>query len=1351
MTALSFLAASLSWADPAPYYDAAVLAPAARSLEASAAQPVARVASLDAQFGVPSLLLAQRAVEPLANSPALATPEMAARFWLGQQAARYGLTAAALEAARVVQIHDLGRGGIIVVLRQRIGGVELYRSDVKVLLDRDLGLLAIGGHLHPAASSAGKGTGFVTDEPAAVAAALRDLYGAAVQPTALVREGRAQGPYGFYDLGPAADGLGLRFVEPARVKPVFYALPQRLVPAYFVELLVQTRAGTDAYDYVLSAVDGALLHRENLTHRAVFQYRAFAEATGDHRPFDGPIADFTPHPTGVPDGSYPANVSANLISIDGFNALHDPWLAAGATQTQGNNVDAFTDDNAPPGFSSGDLRAATSTPGVFDYQYDFSLDPQASSTQRMAAVTDLFYVTNWLHDWWYDSGFDEAAGVAQASNYGRGGLEGDRMQAEAQAGAPSLRNNSDMAASVDGASPRMRMFVWDGVSAASLTVQPGNVAPAVGYADFGPASFNVAARLVLAADGTAPTSDACQPLVNGAAVAGKVVLLDRGLCSFKAKVANAQAAGAVGVVLADNVAEAAPRLADDPAVTTVISIPVLSVSQTDGAALKTQAQSGTATATLSRAVTVSRDGTLDNSIIAHEWGHYLHLRQVDCGSAQCSAESEGWGDTNALLMSVRAGDNLNGTWALGQYAGASDNNNPAYFGLRRYPYSTDFTRSPLTFRHIALGEPLPAGVVMNDALQGSDNSEGHNAGEVWAAMLFEGYMALLKDAQGPSPRYSFDQARRRMTDYLEGGLKLAPGSPTYTEQRDAILAVASAADTQDARLLAEAFARRGAGTCAVSPPRNSTDLVGVVEDFSVQPLISVSRAQFDDSLTSCDHDGVLDAAEVGLLTVDLANGGQVDWDGTVTVSSTAGVSFPAGAQAQLHVAASGQATAQFQVALDPAVVGAQVVPFALGMSAAFACDGGASLALALEANADIQPSATDQVETPSTRWTLLGQDAALVWSRQETAPGQHAWRGLDEGSITDTSLVSPPLQVSATAALVLTFDTRYQFETSTGVFWDGAVLEVSTDNGSSWVDASNYGSPGYGGVIGDPQANNALRGRNGYVNHNASYPARDTLTVDLGHGLAGQTVLLRFRIGSDDAQGDFGIELDNLQVAGLTHPPFDSYVPNAATCPPDAGPPDAGPPLVDAGPLDAGPTPVDSGSADAGTTDAGAADAGGPDAGPVDAGLPDAGPQRVDAGPPDAGEPVDAGPGLDAGATDAGRPLDGGLPTDAGLSDAGAADAGSADAGSADAGAEDAGAADAGAPDAGPPATDAGAPDAGRALPDAGLADAGAGDAGAPGAPAHAGGCGCGASDPGDGAGLALLLCLLAARRRRLA
>ncbi len=268
---------------------------------------------------------------------------------------------------------------------------------------------------------------------------------------------------------------------------------------------------------------------------------------------DGPVVDYTPY-MGAPDnGSYPAlNPNPPLISIGAFNHnpqnQSDPWLPSNAMVTTGNNVDAFTAPEGAQGFQAPDIRATATGTNVFDHHYDLNADPQSSVEQQMAAVTQLFYQTNWMHDYWYDSGFNETAGNAQQSNFGRGGVEGDVLQAHAQAGAPTSRNNSNMQVPADGSPPIMQMYVWDGQQDRSLTLNPGGVVPS-GPAAFGSTNFDVTASMVLGNDGSVPVTDACDPLQNGA---GQIVVLDRGTCSFQSKAVNAQNAGAVGVIIIDN-------------------------------------------------------------------------------------------------------------------------------------------------------------------------------------------------------------------------------------------------------------------------------------------------------------------------------------------------------------------------------------------------------------------------------------------------------------------------------------------------------------------------------------------------------------------------------------------------------------------------------------------------------------------------------------------------------------------------------------------------------------------------------------------------------------------------------
>ena len=106
----------------------------------------------------------------------------------------------------------------------------------------------------------------------------------------------------------------------------------------------------------------------------------------------------------------------------------------------------------------------------------------------------------------------------------------------------------------------------------------------------------VTAQVVLGNDGVGTTTDGCSALTNAGAVAGKIVLLDRSAsCTIPAQALNAQSAGAIGVILANNAAGPAPPLRG---ASPTVSIPVTSVSQADGNAIKA-ALGGGVTATLS--------------------------------------------------------------------------------------------------------------------------------------------------------------------------------------------------------------------------------------------------------------------------------------------------------------------------------------------------------------------------------------------------------------------------------------------------------------------------------------------------------------------------------------------------------------------------------------------------------------------------------------------------------------------------------------------------------------------------------------------------------------------------------
>jgi hypothetical protein len=153
--------------------------------------------------------------------------------------------------------------------------------------------------------------------------------------------------------------------------------------------------------------------------------------------------------------------------------------------------------------------------------------------------------------------------------------------------------------------------VWDGEltrAAAARWLQPVTTlavtipAPIAKNYDIGIASFGPSAtRTTLngnivqandAADEAGPaTTDGCSTISD---VAGKIALIDRGTCTFVEKARNAQRAGAIGVIIADNRRETClpPDMGTGDADARDIAIPVISVRQDDGDAFRTQLTAG---------------------------------------------------------------------------------------------------------------------------------------------------------------------------------------------------------------------------------------------------------------------------------------------------------------------------------------------------------------------------------------------------------------------------------------------------------------------------------------------------------------------------------------------------------------------------------------------------------------------------------------------------------------------------------------------------------------------------------------------------------------------------------------
>ena len=1173
-------------------------------------------------LGVPTFLWAAPAASPGAGRTANAAapqagPEGAARSILSRFAPAYGLDDAAASRAVLREMHATGRGGLVARFGQESQGVEVFRNELRVLMTRELEPVALAGYLTNHAPAGA----FVLTPPEAIAAAVLDYSGAPVDPHAFRETGRKQGAYGFYEAaGRAPLAAGVRLPEPTRVKPVWFDLPEGLVPAYYLELdIAGAGSGSnDMYSYVVSAVDGTLLFRNNLTADAV-SYRVWAETTGLHRPFDGPQGT-DPSPHVALDGFEAPFLSPVLATLtSGPISTGDPWLPAGATETIGNNVEAYVDLFTPDGFSPGDFHATVTSPGVFDYTHDLTIAPNfvaasGARTQQMASIVQLFYNLNFFHDWYYDSGFTEIAGNAQASNYGRGGIEGDSIRAEAQDF--SGRNNANMSTPADGGRPRMQMFLFDGLGDKKITVTttpnagalPAQDYAPVGTAAFGPTAFSNSAEIVWAGTPPAATDGCGGTNINGGGgilnnVVGKIVFIDRGgSCTggFAQKYQNAVLAGAAGVIIGNLVnssaAGTAPGMAGAPTGATTIGI--LSLNFAMSQQFRAAFAAGTVIGTLTRPVPgVDRDGDLDAQIQAHEWGHYISNRLVGNANGLTTNQSrglgEGWADFHAMLLTVRAEDALvtgNDQWqapyALGAYTtpAFSAPANPYYFGIRRFPYSTDMSKNPLTYKHIAnqvaLPPTAPINLVIDDG-SGSNNAEVHNTGEVWAEMLWECYAALLRDAtNNTSGRgLTFDQAQLKMKDILVAAYKMTPHDPTLLEARDAVLAAAYADDLTDYQLFTAAFAKRGAGAVATATDRYTLVNIGAVEDFTppIGLALVATPAVGDDVSSPCGPDGVLQVNETGTMTIVLRNlvAGTLPVTFGVLTSPTNGVTinfpivnFPAAPE-------GGTTSASTTISLDPGAVGTRF-DFTLTLTNTL---GAAPVVIpfAIQANYTVAPATTDDVESPHTAWVPSGSPP---WRRIESGPAAHRWLGPDAPTSADISLVSPVLQVGA-GPFSFSFQHRWQFEFSTTgpTFFDGGVIEISTDNGATWADvgAANIVTLGLAGyfasltsgsnsvAVNAPLASgglNNLQTRPAFAAISPFFPNLITTTVTPGAAFANRAVRIRFRVGTDVSSGATGWEIDNIQFTGLVNTPFDILVTSSGACATPVTPPTAlaGPP-----------------------------------------------------------------------------------------------------------------------------------------------------------------------------------------------
>ncbi len=815
------------------------------------------------------------------------------------------------------------------------------------------------------------------------------------------------------------------------------------------------------------------------------------QASNDYNVFDYPLESPSHGSRTIVNSPYTRFTSARA-GLGTTNGWHHTSNATSFTYTRGNNVLAQEDANGNNG------NGYRSDPGAsldFDYPFDFFGTPAAN---RDAAITNLFYWNNLIHDVLYNYGFDEPTGNFQNTNVdGLGGTGGDYVFADAQDG--SGLDNANFSTPPDGTNGRMQMFLWGSAGASNLTVNsPASVAGgyAFGTADFDPASYSVTADAILVDDSGATTNEGCStstPFDNAASISGKIALIDRGTCTFLEKAQNAEAAGAVGVVICNNAAGGVSGMTGG----TAVGIPVNMLSQADCITLKAELLLAPVNLTMfASATTYTPDGDFDNGIVAHEYGHGWSTRTTGGPGTGCLSgneqQGEGWGDYLALMLCTDwaslsptvASANISrgiGTYAIGESTAGG--------GIRPFMYSYDMANVNGYAEYANVGDggvfSIPHGVgsiwctILWDMTWEIIFQDGFIQGDIWDTSTMEGNVAAFK--------------------LVHEGLRLQPCAPGFVTSRDAILEADEIHFGGKYKCaIWKAFARRGVGVNA--DQGSNASVTDGTADYTIPDGVRVTKTA--DKL-------VYDQGETVNYTVTATCGCADENNLTIEDVLPSGLTYVAGSVSAggtesggtiswsgVNMLASAVNTYTYQARTNTGTASTPITTV----------------------NDDLDGS------SPAGSWT-----ASSDWSLTNNPPGPfsgcagNGYFAPDNSSASDESLV---LAFSLTGpATTLSFTHKYDTESDsepTGG-WDGGIVEISSDGGTRWTDlGSSMTANGYNNVSQSFGISMFSGNSGGCI----------TTTVDLA-GYCGD-IQVRFRMLCDANTGGNGWVVDDVSVTSIT-------------------------------------------------------------------------------------------------------------------------------------------------------------------------------------------------------------------------
>jgi len=768
---------------------------------------------------------------------------------------------------------------------------------------------------------------------------------------------------------------------------------------------------------------------------------------------------------------------------------HDTNGQAGGefTITRGNNTHAYLDVNGS-GVSQND-EPDGNTELIFDFPIDVNNEPE---TFEEAAVTNAFFMVNFMHDYAYAYGFDEAGGNFQANNYNNGGNGGDHVNVQVHDG--SGINNATFGTPGDGGNGTMSMFLWNSGTEGLLTVNaPTDIAGIYDVSHPGDWGGQITmtpltAEAAIVNDGSPTPTMACEELINPAEVAGKIAIIDRGICQFSTKAFNAQEAGAVGAIIC-NFEDVLQGLGPGDLAGSV-TIPVISMRSSDCATIRGFAGNGLELTFVEPANSGPGfvSGGIDNGVIAHEYGHGISIRTIGGGNnVGClnngEQMGEGISDFFSLVTTVKPGDTGEMSKGIGTYTQRQPTDGR---GIRRYPYSTDMVTNPVTYKDI-VGEAQ------------------HARGTIWASVLWDMFWLLVDE-------HGFDN------DYYEGvggnniavhlameGMRLSPCGPGYIDGRDAILAADELLyNGANQCIIWEAFAGRGMGVDADQVSANNTS--DGFEDFG-RP----GECTKDIRITKVVTDIVV-AGEVIDVNLQVTNFKENTVTAVVVTDE-----IPAGASVVAGSATNGGTVSGNTIVFDLGDVAAQDV-----------------IDVSYQLNTDQGIFSTqhyfDDVENGDADWDIEIVQGANIWSIRDDSisnSGSAAWYIQDVAEETQQTLFNlEPFTVTGTQPV---FRFYHWFDTEHAA--DGGLVEIST-NGSDWSQlGDNMFREGYPREL--QYATFVIPFLSAFSGEsNLTGPEFKATYIDL-LDYVGQDVFIRFRFGTDANTSGIGWFVDDIELMDM--------------------------------------------------------------------------------------------------------------------------------------------------------------------------------------------------------------------------